>query len=238
MAKRKLQRFAETSSFGNVFQRDCGLSGRWNADYFHNTHPLVLELGCGRGEYTVNLARRNPGANFIGVDIKGARLWRGAKTALQEGLSNVAFLRTQIETIEDYFSPGEVSEIWITFPDPQPQHGRSRKRLTSPRFLNYYHSILRPGGRIHLKTDNKGLYEYTLQMTERHGLTLHDHTSDLYESRLLNETLSIRTTYESVYLEKGQKIRYLCFSLPETYTPVDWKEDHRQWTQELQNENH
>lgn len=236
MGKRKLQRFAETATFGNVFQRDCELSGRWSKDYFGNDHPIVLELGCGRGEYTVNLGRETPGKNLIGIDIKGARLWRGAKTAIEEGLKNIAFLRVQIETIENYFSPGEVSEIWITFPDPQPQVSRSRKRLTSPRFLNHYHTILRPGGTIHLKTDNDGLYDFTLEMIQKYGLHLHGFTADLYNSEILDDILSIKTTYESVYLKKGKNINYIRFSLPAGYTHVDWKEAHRQWAQETQQE--
>src|SRR3546814_12506704 len=136
MGKRKLQRFAESETFGNVFQRDCELKGRWNSNYFPNDNPLVLELGCGRGEYTVNLGRKMPEKNFIGVDIKGARLWRGAKTAFEEQMENLAFLRLQIETLEDYFAAGEVREIWTTFPDPQLQLSRDRKCLNSPRSLH------------------------------------------------------------------------------------------------------
>ncbi|TCS89156.1 tRNA (guanine-N7-)-methyltransferase [Anseongella ginsenosidimutans] len=228
MTKRKLQRFAETETFGNVFHKQCEFKGNWNTSYFRNENPIVLELGCGRGEYTVNMGQKMPKKNFIGIDIKGARLWRGAKTAYEEGMKNIAFLRIQIETIENFFAPGEVSELWITFPDPQIQVSRARKRLTSPRFLNHYHQILRPGGRIHLKTDSRELYEFTLEMIERYGLILHNYTHDLYGSQLLDDTLSIQTKYESVYLREGKNIHYLCFSLPENYQPIDWKEAHKQ----------
>lgn len=235
MGKRKLQRFAETETFGNVFQYECELKGKWNTGYFRNNNPLVLELGCGRGEYTVSMGEKMPEKNFIGIDIKGARLWRGAKTAFEQKISNIAFLRIQIETIEDYFEPAEVSELWITFPDPQLQISRAKKRLTSPRFLNHYHRILRPGGPIHLKTDSGELYDYTLEMIDRHGLELHTHTSDLYGSALPDESLSIQTKYESVYLREGKRIHYIRFSLPEIYEPVNWKEAHKLWVEEQLN---
>lgn len=230
MGKRKLQRFAETETFDNVFDRNCQLRGNWNSDYFGNDQPLVLELGCGRGEYTVNMGRQIPEKNFIGVDIKGARLWRGAKTAFEEKLGNIAFLRVQIETIENYFAPGEVSELWITFPDPQPQVSRAKKRLTSPRFLNNYHRILRPKGDIHLKTDSRGLYEYTLEIIKEYGLLLETETDDLYSGAALpSRFLSIQTKYESVYLKQGKKINYIRFRFPEDYKAVDWKAAHKEW---------
>lgn len=235
MGKRKLQRFAETETFGNVFSYDCALRGKWNTAYFQNANPIVLELGCGRGEYTVNMGQKVPEENFIGVDVKGARLWRGAKTAFEEGMKNVAFLRVRIETIENFFAPGEVSGIWITFPDPQPQVSRAKKRLTAPRFLNHYHRILAPGGNIHLKTDSSQLYDFTLEMVEHYGLNLHTHTSDLYgDAGLADPFLAIQTKYESIYLSQGKKINYIRFSIPGYYQPVDWKAAHREWSEKKQ----
>lgn len=212
MGKNKIQRFAEMETFANVFQHDTTLQGKWHHDYFNNPHPITLELGCGRGEYTVNLARLFPKRNFIGIDIKGARLWRGAKTGIEENLKNVAFLRIQIENIATCFDKEEVAEIWITFPDPQPQLSRIRKRLTHPRFLESYKKILQPNGLIHLKTDNDRLYEYTLQVIKDWGLKLLKNTANLYESGLMNEVLAIQTTYEKTYRSQGKNINYLCFS--------------------------
>ncbi len=212
MGKNKLARFEELKKFTNVFQMDPVHKGHWNNSYFAKNQAIVLELGCGRGEYTVNLAQFYPDKNFIGVDIKGARLWRGAKTAFEERIANVAFLRIQIETLSDYFDTGEVSEIWITFPDPQPQISRERKRLTSDRFLSMYKTILKPQGIIHLKTDNDGLYEYTLDKIKELGLKLLLHTNDLYHSEILNEELSIQTTYEKIYRSEGKNINYIRFS--------------------------
>lgn len=199
-------------TFKNVFQFDPVHKGQWNKNYFKNDHPIVLELGCGRGEYTVNLAQVFPEKNFIGIDIKGARIWRGAKTAIEEQMDNVAFLRIQIESILDYFNAGEISEIWITFPDPQPQISRERKRLTSDRFLAYYKALLHAGGLVHLKTDNDGLYAYTLDKIAELGLADLGHTADLYNSALLDELLSIQTTYEKIYRDKGKNINYVRFS--------------------------
>lgn len=213
MTKRKLERFAEIGTFSNVFQKDARMKGQWNKDYFKNNNPIVLELGCGRGEYTIEMARTFPEKNFIGIDLKGNRIWRGSKTAVEENLHNVAFLRIQIELILDYFNEHEVSEIWITFPDPQPQISREKKRLTSPRFLNYYKKILKSDGLIHLKTDNNSFFDYTLRIIEEEKLTLIRHTDNLYNSDLLNELLSIKTTYESRYLREGKNIHYLCYSI-------------------------
>src|SRR3954468_5439933 len=175
MGKDKLRRFAEIETFSNVLQLDAGkvYKGQWSDGFFKNNNPVVVELACGKGEYTVNLAQMFPDKNFIGIDYKGNRIWRGAKTALEDGVNNVAFLRMQIENLVDYFAPGEVDEIWITFPDPQPQLSREKKRLTSPRFLQMYRQILKPGGMIHLKTDNDQLYQYTLQIIEDEGLVKH-----------------------------------------------------------------
>ncbi|WP_419801974.1 tRNA (guanosine(46)-N7)-methyltransferase TrmB [Mucilaginibacter sp.] len=214
MGKDKLKRFAEISTFENVLQLDEGylLKGKWLGNHFKNKHPLVLELACGKGEYAVEMARRFPQKNFIGVDYKGNRIWRGAKTALEENVVNVAFLRIQIEQILDYFEPKEVSEIWITFPDPQPQVGRERKRLTSPRFLENYRKILQPGGIVHLKTDNDNLYNYTLEKIAGLNLRLHSSTNNLYHSEHADDILSIKTYYEKKYLQNNKNINYLKFS--------------------------
>lgn len=211
--KKKLERFAEVGTFSNVFQKDCTLKGKWNQDYFKNHQPIVLELGCGRGEYSVALSKLFPEKNFIGVDVKGNRIWRGAKTGIEENLVNLAYLRAQIESLPDYFAENEISEIWITFPDPQPQLSREKKRLTSPRFLENYRKIVKPNSIIHLKTDNKGLYNYTLELLTQMKIIPIIYTSDLYHSDLLNELLEIKTTYESRYLREGKNITYLSFQL-------------------------
>lgn len=231
MAKHKLRQFAEIENFKNVFHHlqhtenipEFKLKGKWNSTYFNNSNPLVLELGCGKGEYSLGLATNHPQKNFIGIDLKGNRIWRGAKTALETNLNNVAFLRTRIENIEFSFAPQEVEEIWITFPDPQPQIARIKKRLTSPRFLQHYRNIMKPGGSIHLKTDSELLYRYTLEIIAEQKLTLQQHSSDLYaelSSRIPEvqksyptETFSIQTFYEKKFSEKGFKICYIRFSL-------------------------
>lgn len=188
------------------------MQGQWAAAFFKNENPVVLELACGKGEYTVNLATMFPDKNFIGIDYKGNRIWRGAKTAIEEGVANVGFLRIQIETILDYFTRGEVDEIWITFPDPQPQLSREKKRLTSSRFLEKYKQILKPGGFINLKTDNDDLHAYTADKIEELGLKLHVRTEDLYKSEYADEVLSIKTYYERKYLQDNKNINYLKFS--------------------------
>ena len=220
MGKDKLRRFAENETFPNVFQPKLGfppvgfeLKGKWNETFFKNNNPIVLELGCGRGEYTVGLAEHFPDKNFIGVDRKGARLWRGAKTAVENAMSNVAFLRVMIDQIDYYFDKDEVSEIWITFPDPQPQESLIKKRLTSPRFLDRYLNFLKPGGLIHLKTDSAPLFDYTLEIVAERNHNLKVHTHDLYTSGLANDILSIKTTYEKIFLAKGMKINYLNFTV-------------------------
>ncbi|GAC1303295.1 MAG: tRNA (guanosine(46)-N7)-methyltransferase TrmB [Mucilaginibacter sp.] len=214
MGKDKLKRFAEVDTFSNVLQLDEGkpFNGQWRKDFFKNDNPLVLELACGKGEYAVNLARLFPDKNFIGIDYKGNRIWRGAKTALEDGVNNVAFLRIQIETILDYFAPGEVDEIWITFPDPQPQLSREKKRLTSPRFLDKYKLLLKPGKSVNLKTDDDGLHAYTSEKINELGLNLHIKTEDLYHSEFADEVLSIKTYYEKKYLKDNKNINYLKFS--------------------------
>ena len=214
MGKDKLRKFAEIETFANVYELDAGKSfkGKWSKMHFKNDAPLVLELACGKGEYTVNLAQLFPEKNFIGIDYKGNRIWRGAKTAIEEGIENVAFLRIQIEQILDYFDADEVSEIWITFPDPQPQISREKKRLTAPRFLEKYKVILQESSPINLKTDNDDFYAFTLETIEQLGLKLHVRTEDLYRSDLVDEVLSIKTYYEKKYLAHDKNINYVRFS--------------------------
>lgn len=214
MGKDKLRRFAEISTFENVIELEDGkiLKGSWAKQHFKNEFPIILELGCGKGEYTVNLARLFPEVNFIGIDYKGNRIWRGAKTATEEQIPNVAFLRIQIENLLDYFAAEEIAEIWITFPDPQPQVSREKKRLTSTRFLSMYKIVLQKNGPIHLKTDSDLLYTYTRDKIKELGLIQHINTSDLYKSAFANEVLSIKTYYEKKYLANDKNINYLKFS--------------------------
>lgn len=221
VGKGKLKKFEEMGRFDHVLQpafdeiyhKDHPLKGNWNADFFSRPRPLVLELGCGKGEYTVGLAEKYPEKNFLGIDIKGARMWRGAKTAEEKGLDNVGFLRTRIEFIGSFFGTNEVSEIWITFPDPQLKRRRNKKRLTAATFLNAYNQFLVPGGKIHLKTDNPVLYEYTLDLIRHNGLQAGVATDDLYHSGMADEILAIRTHYEKQFLARGMPIHYLRFSL-------------------------
>ncbi|MDE7448691.1 MAG: tRNA (guanosine(46)-N7)-methyltransferase TrmB [Paramuribaculum sp.] len=226
MGKNKLRKFAEMEQIDFVLQypfatlqkEEFPYKGKWHEEFFHNSNPIVLELGCGKGEYTVGLARRFPDKNFIGVDIKGARMWTGAKEALRDGMTNVAFLRTSIELITHFFAPGEVAEIWITFPDPQMK--KVNKRLTSTRFLELYRRILCPGGTIHLKTDSPFLYTYTRIMAEHNGLSTTALTDDLYHCSDLTpeqtDLLGIRTYYEQQWLDRGLTIKYIAFPLDQT----------------------
>lgn len=211
MGKDKLRKFAEVATFKNVVQLDAGkeFKGKWAKEFFKNEQPIILELACGKGEYTVNLAKLFPDKNFIGIDYKGNRIWRGAKTAIEEGIDNVGFLRIQIETILDHFEKGEVSEIWITFPDPQPQDSREKKRLTNPVFLERYKHILVPEGIMHLKTDNDGFYAYTIEQIELQSLPKIKETTDLYHSDLVDDVLSIKTYYEKKYLAEDKNINYV-----------------------------
>lgn len=219
MGKNKLKKFAEMEQLANVFQypfavlRDNGfpLKGLWKSQYFKNDNPIVLELGCGKGEYTVGLAKRFPSKNYIGIDIKGARMWTGAKCAAENGLTNAAFLRTNIELIDRFFDYGEVSEIWITFPDPQMK--KVRKRLTGTRFLELYRRIIIPDGIIHLKTDSPFLYTYTDALVQLNGLPTDISTPDLYNSGLNDEILGIKTFYEQQWLDRGLTIKYIKFHL-------------------------
>lgn len=188
------------------------MKGKWNENYFSNNHPLVLELACGRGEYSFALGQRMPEKNFIGVDIKGARIYQGAKKVLDAGMQNVAFLRTKIELINHFFSPSEISEIWITFPDPFLRDSKANKRLTSPRFLGLYRKILKPEGIIHLKTDDLKLYEYTLEvLNESEDCEIIYHDDDIYSKALYDETLEIKTYYEIRHLADNRTIKYIRF---------------------------
>ena len=220
MGKNKLARFEENLTFSNLFQvsyedlkdNKFELKGRWHEQFFCNNNPIVLELGCGKGEYTVALARKYPEKNFIGIDIKGARLWRGCKTSNEEGMKNVAFIRTRIQLIEQFFAAGEVSEIWVTFPDPQPK--KPNKRLTSERFLSYYKNILRHDSTIHLKTDSYELYDYTLnEVIPQGNYQVVFATDDLYGTPCDLEVCEVRTFYESMFLKEGKKITYIQFKI-------------------------
>lgn len=212
MGQKKLQRFAEMETFSNVLQYPEKMQGQWSS-FFNNQHPITLELACGKGEYAVGLARLHADRNFIGVDVKGNRIWVGAKTALKEGLRHVAFLRTQIDRIASYFSKDEVQEIWITFPDPQLRSSKHKKRLTHPKFLRLYQSFLKNDGRIHLKTDSPVLYHFTKQVIALYQLSLLADTEDLYAQKNLSPELQIQTHYEGLDIAGSRKIHYLCFTL-------------------------
>ncbi|GAB1419886.1 tRNA (guanosine(46)-N7)-methyltransferase TrmB [Bacteroidales bacterium] len=221
-SKNKLQRFAENLTFDNLFQYNYEqlinmpfeYKGRWARDFFKNDNPVVVELGCGKGEYTVGLAEKYPDKNFIGFDIKGARLWKGLTVARDKGLANVAFVRTKIDHIAYFFDESELSEIWITFPDPQPRLSRSKKRLTSPLFLMRYKPLLAPGGIIHLKTDSQLLFDFTIETIEQMQLKLYFHHPDLYSSHEKLEVKEIHTFYEQIWLSQGLTIKYICFGFP------------------------
>lgn len=225
MSKRnKLQKFADIQQFPNVYEnfhhdkpqllglnaQPVTLRGEWGSKHFGNPHPITLELACGRGEYTVALAAQFPERNFIGVDVKGARIWKGARIALEQGLSNAAFVRTRIEQITHFFAPGEVAEIWITFPDPFLKNGKENRRLTSPRFLDAYRLMLPPGGWVHLKTDSPELFEYTLEVLQDYPhATLEVVQDDIYSHPLIMSELSFKTYYENMHLRDGKSIKYV-----------------------------
>ncbi|HEX2921155.1 MAG TPA: tRNA (guanosine(46)-N7)-methyltransferase TrmB [Bacteroidales bacterium] len=240
MAKNKLARWNELNSFPNVIQpsiddvveawlveealdqrfpsgsitvKDHFIKGNWNKSIFKNSNPVVLELGCGRGEYTIGLSKKYTEKNFIGVDIKGARLWRGAKTSNQENIKNTAFLRTRIEFIGSFFAENEVDEIWITFPDPHPGQRNSNKRLTSPWYLNAYRDFLKDKSIVHLKTDNKELFSFTEKIIKSNDLEILNLTPDLYSSGITDDILAIKTHYENIFLKTGLKICYASFRL-------------------------
>jgi len=231
MGKNKLKRFQENETFEHLFQpsaqkmykNDFELKGKWNNDFFKNDNPITLEVGCGKGEYTVGLARKFPDRNFIGIDIKGPRLWRGSKIVKEENLKNVAFIRNKVEFLISFFAENEISEIWITFPDPQIK--KMKKRLTSARFLELYLKILKPDGVIHLKTDSILMHEFTKEMIELNNLKLISRTVDLYSSDLTGEVKEIKTFYEQKFLEEGLNITYLKFDFNGIKEFVNPKED-------------
>jgi len=226
--KKKLQKFADIRAFPNVFEcydvqqpslvgvglQPVDWAGRWAADYFHNDRPITLELACGAGEYTVGLALQFPERNFIGIDIKGNRLWKGAKEALDEHLHNVAFVRTRVEVVDRFFAPGEVDEIWITFPDPFLNPTKTNRRLSSPEFLGLYRRFLRPGGLVHVKHDDPTFYQFTLKTVEAEAdCTLVYHSPDIYAAPLAFEELALKTKYEVMHLAHGKRITYVRFTL-------------------------
>jgi len=219
VSKGKLAKFAEMKSFSNVlqppfedvFNKEYKLKGKWNTGFFNTPKPVTLELGCGKGEYSVGLAKLFPERNFLGIDIKGARIWKGARQAGIENIRNVGFLRTRIDFIDSFFAPGEVEEIWITFPDPQPL--KPRKRLTSSRFLNKYKNFLTDSGWINLKTDSSELYQYTYTLVRHNQLKVDFSTDDLYAADYNDQILSIKTFYERIWLKEGKKIHYIRFNL-------------------------
>lgn len=213
MGQKKLIRFAELETFHNVLQFPRDMPGKWKA-FFKNDNPLTLELACGKGEYAVGLGQLYPKRNFIGVDLKGNRIWVGAKKALKQDLGNVAFLRTQIDLIATYFSKEEVAELWITFPDPQLRMSKAKKRLTHPKFLRLYQQFLAPAGLINLKTDSPHLYRFTKWVIELYGCTIHKDLDNVYNEKEIAEDLKIKTHYESLDIAGSNRIHYLSFSLP------------------------
>lgn len=238
MAKNKLQKFEEMrqfphvvqAEFDEVFRKDYCLKGKWRGDFFKNDNPIVLELGCGKGEYSVALARMFPDKNFIGIDIKGSRMHNGARESFDEGLKNVAFIRTRIEMTDSFFAPGEVDEIWLTFPDPQ--MNKARKRLSSTRFLSIYSKFLKPGGIIHLKTDSRFLYTYSSLVVLKNKFKVVNNFDDLYNCSFHDDILKIRTYYEARFLAHQIPIKYLSFipdfsnTMVEPQEEIEWDNYH------------
>ena len=222
MGQKKLQRFSEIKSFPNVLEYPENIQGKWSG-FFKNNNPIILELACGKGEYAVGLAQLDLQKNFIGVDIKGNRLWVGAKFALENDLKNVAFLRTQIDKISQYFLKDEIDEIWITFPDPQLRFSKARKRLTHPKFLRLYQEILKTHGKIHLKTDSPDLYFFTKKVVELYKLTLISDINNVYAEESLTPELAIQTHYEKLDIANSNAVFYLCFTLPKNLSEDDEK---------------
>jgi tRNA (guanine-N7-)-methyltransferase len=220
MGHKKLIRFAEMETFDNVFQNDTQHKGQWH-QHFGNNNPIVLELACGKGEYTVGLSKLHLNKNHIGVDVKGNRIWVGAKKCIKEGITNAAFVRTQIDGIEQYFDPNEISEIWITFPDPQLRWGKMNKRLTHPKYLNYYKKFLQPNGLVHLKTDSTDLYQFTKKVIELNELEVVTDINDLYAQTTISEALQIKTHYEGLNISGSNKIYYLQFKIDNVKTSTD-----------------
>lgn len=213
MGQKKLIRFEELKTFQNVLQFPQGIKGKWQ-EHFGNNNSITLELACGKGEYAVGLGQLYPNRNFIGVDLKGNRIWVGAKKAIQQGLSNVAFLRIQIDQITEYFGNGEVESIWITFPDPQLRVSKAKKRLTHPKFLRLYQQFLIPDGKINLKTDSPDLYEFTKMVIALYNCTVHIDEGNVFSEKEVSDELKIKTHYESLDIAGSNRIHYLCFSLP------------------------
>ncbi|MEP6948230.1 MAG: tRNA (guanosine(46)-N7)-methyltransferase TrmB [Ginsengibacter sp.] len=225
MAQKKLKRFGEIKTFPNVLEYPENMAGNWSK-FFKNTNPVILELACGKGEYATGLAQLYPRKNFIGVDIKGNRIWAGAKFSIENNLANVAFLRTQIHKIDTYFTINEVQEIWITFPDPQLRISKAKKRLIHPRFLRLYQKILWPGGKIHLKTDSPELYNFTKTVIDLYKLVLITDIDDVHKDEKVSQELSITTHYENLDIAESKRVFYVCFSLPEKIIDADEELDH------------
>ena len=226
MAKKKLIRFKQIEEFPHVAEpafdeilgKDYNLKGNWSKSFFGNSHPIVLELACGKGEYTVALAKAFPNINFLGLDIKGSRIWYGAQQAIDENIPNAKFLRTRIDLIESFFGENEIDEIWITFPDPQPQESREKKRLTSDRFLNRYRQFLKPNGAVNLKHDSNSFYQYTLEQIGKHGFKLHHRFDDVYNQideipEKYATVYKVQTHYEKLFAAKGHVIKFVSFSI-------------------------
>jgi tRNA (guanine-N7-)-methyltransferase len=231
MGQKKLLRFAELNTFPNVLQYPKDMPGQWKC-FFKNNNPITLELACGKGEYAGGLGQLFPQRNFIGIDLKGNRIWVGAKKALQNNLSNVAFLRTEIEQLTEYFTKNEVSEIWITFPDPQLRRSKAKKRLTHPKFLRLYQQILIPGGLINLKTDSPDLYHFTKLVIELYGCVVKKDSDNIYMEEPVAKELKIKTHYESLDIAGSKRIHYLCFSLPENLPGKEKEEELKQLLKE------
>lgn len=228
MGQKKLLRFAEIATFPNVLQYPKDVAGKWD-EFFGNKHSITLELACGKGEYTIGLAKMYHDRNFIGVDLKGNRIWVGARTAIQQALKNVAFIRSQIDKITDYFKPGEVSEIWITFPDPQLRASKAKKRLTHPSFLRRFQQILTPNGYIHLKTDSPDLYLFTKEVIHRYQLSLSADIDDVHGGGAVSAELDIRTHYESLNISGSNRVYYLRFSLTEGLAQPELDKSLAEW---------